>query len=123
VVPLSPAALAVLAELPKAGEFIFTTDGVRPISDFGHFKQKFDRVAPLPNWNLHDLRRTARSLMSRAKVPADIGERCLAHVIGGVQGTYDRWSYLDQKRDAFEKLAGLVERIVNPQSNVVTLRG
>jgi hypothetical protein len=61
--------------------------------------------------------------MSRAKVPADIGERCLAHVIGGVRGTYDRHAYLDEKRQAFEALAGLIQRIVDPQPNVVTLRG
>jgi hypothetical protein len=50
--------------------------------------------------------------MSRAGVNKDIAERCLAHAIGGVRGVYDRWSYLDQKRDAFEKLAALVGEIV-----------
>jgi hypothetical protein len=52
--------------------------------------------------------------MSRAKVDADIAERALGHVIFGVRAVYDRFDYFDQKRDAFEKLAALVEVILNP---------
>ncbi len=75
---------------------------------------------PPPNWTLHDLRRTARSLMSRAGVPSDHAERCLGHVIGGVRGVYDKYEYLPEKRRAFEALAALIERIVNPPAgNVV----
>lgn len=73
----------------------------------------------MPRWTLHDLRRTARSLMSRAKVPADHAERVLGHVIGGVRETYDRYEYLDEKRDALEKLAGLIELILKPPADNV----
>jgi hypothetical protein len=63
--------------------------------------------------------------MSRAGVASDHAERCLGHVIGGVRGVYDRHEYLEEKRLAFEALASLVDRIVNPsaQTNVVPLRG
>jgi integrase len=74
-------------------------------------------------WTLHDLRRTARSLMSRAGVPSDHAERSLGHVMLGVRGIYDRHEYLQEKRHAFEALAGQIEHIVNPQRNVVPLRG
>jgi integrase len=122
VVPLSAAALDVLAKRPNNGEFIFTMDGLRPLGSFGHFKAKLDQAVTLSKpWTLHDLRRTARSLMSRAGVSADIAERCLAHVIGGVRGVYDRHAYLEEKRAAFEKLAAEIERIVAPQPNVVTM--
>jgi hypothetical protein len=53
--------------------------------------------------------------MSRAKVPADIAERCLGHVMGGIRGVYDRFAYRDEKLAAFEALAGLIESIVSPQ--------
>jgi hypothetical protein len=39
-----------------------------------------------------------------------------------VRGIYDRFEYLDEKRNAYDKLAGLVERIVNPSDVVVPLR-
>ena len=68
----------------------------------------------MTGWTLHDLRRTARSLMSRAGVDADHAERCLGHVIGGVRGTYDRHAYYDEKKQAFEALAGQIDRILNP---------
>ena len=135
VIPLSDAAQAVLAAMPKIGKsgLVFTTDGKHPLSGFSKFKRAFDAKvlavlrerdpeATLPRWTLHDLRRTARSLMSRAGVQADHAERCLGHVIGGVRGTYDRHLYLAEKRHAFAALAALVERIVDPTAdNVVPL--
>ena len=82
--------------------------------------KKGAKVEPIPNWTLHDLRRTAKTLMARAGVRPDISERVLGHVIAGVEGTYDRHSYADEKRDALEKLAAMIERILNPTpANVV----
>ena len=73
-------------------------------------------------WTLHDLRRTAKTLMVRAGVRPDISERVLGHAIPGVEGIYDRHSYLAEKRDALEKLATVVERILNPTpANVLPL--
>src|SRR5262249_24526343 len=114
---------------------VFTTDGRRSLGGFSKFKRAFDadvlaelrkddpEAKALPRWTLHDLRRTARTLMSRAGVDPDTAERCLGHVIGGVRGTYDRHEYHDEKKRAFETLAALIERIVNPQPNVVPLKG
>jgi integrase len=59
----------------------------------------------MAHWTLHDLRHTARSLMSRAGVSADIAERVLGHKIPGVRGVYDRHEYATEKRDALERLA------------------
>jgi integrase len=134
VIPLSSAAKAVLAAVPKIGKggLVFTTDGKRPIGGFSKFKRAFDakvlaelrKQAPeaeLPRWTLHDLRRTARSLMSRAGVPSDYAECCLGHVLSGVRGTYDRHEYLAEKRRAFEALTSLIARIVSPADHVVAL--
>jgi integrase len=123
LIPLSPAAKTILDKLPRIGNagFVFTTDGKRPISGFSKFKRAFDNTCGVKGWTLHDLRRTARSLMSRAGVSSDHAERCLGHVIGGVRGVYDRHEFHDEKKRAFEALASLVERIVNPQANVVRL--
>jgi integrase len=120
--PLSKAALAVLAERKGLGEYVFSTNGKGPIRGFTQLKRAFDRALPLPRWTLHDLRRTARSLMSRAGVSKDHGERCLGHVIGGVRGVYDRHEYHREKALAFEALAGQINRIVNPRANVVGIR-
>jgi integrase len=75
----------------------------------------------MPPWTLHDLRRTARSLMSRAGISSDHAERALGHVIDGVRSVYDRHKYLAEKQRAFEALAALVEQILNPAPNVTQL--
>jgi integrase len=132
VIPLSGIAQAVLAAVPKIGKsgLVFTTDGKRAIRGFSKFKRAFDQKvlavlrerdpeATLPRWTLHDLRRTARSLMSRAGVPSDHAERCLGHVLPGVRGTYDRHGYVAEKRRAFAALAALVEHIASPRADNV----
>jgi dihydroxyacid dehydratase/phosphogluconate dehydratase len=85
-------------------------------------KAELDARAPIAPWTLHDLRRTARSLMSRAGVNRDIAERTLGHTIPGVEGVYDRHGYTDEKARALEALASLVDHIVNPRAdNVVPM--
>lgn len=118
LIPLSAAAQEVLSATPVIGKagWVFTTNGEVPISGFSKFKRQFDaRVQPtLPGWTTHDLRRTARTLLSRAGVDSDVAERCLGHTISGVRGVYDRHEYADEKRRAFELLAGEVKRILDP---------
>jgi len=137
-VPLSKAALALMEAQPKLDDcdFVFPSRAKTPYSGFGKSKAKLDKavfaasknqkngakVSPLPNWTLHDLRRTAKTLMVRTGVRPDISERVLGHVIAGVEGTYDRHSYADEKRDALEKLAAIIERILDPlPSNIEAL--
>jgi integrase len=121
--PLSRAALAVLAGLPRGdSELVFhATEGRPLVKSFADRKAKFDRACGVTGWTQHDLRRTARSLMSRAKVPLDHAERVLGHVIGGVRGVYDQHAYEPEILAAYESLAALVERIVHPQDNIVEL--
>jgi integrase len=121
---LIPLSAMALAELPKAnGEYVFSLKGEAPIGGFSRSKQRIDEETGVSDWVLHDLRRTARSLMSRAGVPTDHAERCLGHVIPGVRGVYDRHEYHREKALAFEALAAQIERIVRPQENVVPIKG
>jgi hypothetical protein len=122
--PLSRAALAVLAGLPRGGsdDLVFHVPEGRPLhKSFADRKLRFDEACGVQGWVLHDLRRTARSLMSRAKVPTDHAERALGHVIGGVRGVYDHYLYEQEILAAYEALAALIERIVHPRDNVVEL--
>jgi integrase len=122
VIPLSPAAQEIVASMPDRGPFVFSHDGTRELGNFTIRKEKFDKASGVTGWSIHDLRRTARSLMSRREtgITSDVAERCLGHTIGGVRGVYDRFEYLDEKRDAFESLAALIGRIIDPPSgNVV----
>jgi integrase len=112
--PLSAEARAVLPAKVDGCDYVFTTDGAKPLSGFTKFKLAFDKASGVTGWTLHDLRRTARSLMSRAGVPADHVERCLGHIMPGVHDVYDQYEYIEEKRDAFNKLAALIMEIINP---------
>lgn len=127
-VPLSRPAFAIVQAQPRTGALVFPSAVNTKFSGFATHKAALDRKVmernsgrPLAPWRLHDLRRTSRSLMSRAGVRPDIAERVLGHVIVGVEGVYDRHSYLDEKRAALETLAAMVDRILNPTSNVLPL--
>jgi integrase len=78
----------------------------------GVYKAQFDKLCGVTDWRVHDLRRTARSLMSRAGVQTEIAERVLGHAQGELIETYDRHSYEDEMAAALEKLAALIERLV-----------
>jgi integrase len=138
VIPLSTQAKALIGSKPDGfvdnSWFVFSTrGGKKPFGGFSKAKKALDaeiakirarEQRPLMSrWTLHDLRRTARSLMSSVKVPSDHAERVLGHVIGGVRETYDRYEYNDEKRDALAALAAKVESIlVPPADNVVAFR-
>jgi integrase len=123
--PLSKAARVLVESQPEIDgcPYIFTTSGKNAINSLSRDKRDFEDACGVTGWTLHDLRRTARSLMSRAGINSDHAERCLGHVIGGVRGTYDRHEYREEKRHAFEALAAQIERIVNPAPNIVPIRG
>jgi integrase len=122
--PLSQTAQELLAAQPKfaGGPYVFSVDGRRPISSFSKSKREFDAACGVTGWTLHDCRRTARSLLSRAGINSDHAEQCLGHVIPGVRGVYDRYAYRNEMQHAFEALASLITSIVYPQDNVRQLR-
>jgi integrase len=116
-------ALDVINAQPRfAGNpYVFAGRGAGHTNDIAADKAALDEVCSVSNWVLHDLRRCARSLMSRADVQPHVAERVLGHVVAGVEGIYDRHRYDDEKAAALAKLAALVERIVNPPTGDVVV--
>ena len=124
--PLPEAALAIIKAQPRyeSNPYVFAGRGGAHYSGYSKGKAALDAKVNVPGWRLHDLRRTARSLMSRAGVRPDIAERVLGHAIQGVEGIYDRHSYREDKAQALKALAGLIENILRPEAaKVARLRG
>jgi len=129
VVPLTDGLLALIGPRQKAG-FVFTSDGGKTsFKGFSKAKAALDAKLreirkgagrkAMEHFTFHDLRRCARSAMSRANVPSDHAERVLAHTIGGVRGVYDRHHFYDQKRDALQMLDAQIARILHPDDAVI----
>jgi integrase len=134
-VALAPLALEIIAGSKTTGECLFRTARDTPIRNFSGIKDDLDKAIldlqreagadakPLPHWTLHDLRRTARTNMSKVGISAEIAERCLAHLPPGIRGVYDLHDFLAEKRSAMERWGQHLAGIVDPssRSNVVQL--
>ena len=102
---------------------IFPSRGGNQLGGLAKYKRKLDRDSSTKGWVLHDLRRSARSLMARVGVRPDVAERVMGHAIAGVEGVYDRHQYKDEKADALKRLAQqIMDIVVPPPANVRKLR-
>ncbi|MEZ5536390.1 MAG: site-specific integrase [Thiolinea sp.] len=71
----------------------------------------------VPHFTVHDLRRTCRSLLSSEGVAGHVAERCLNHKLKGVEGIYDRYDYLDERREALQKITDKLSPIINQSAH------
>lgn len=123
IVPLTADVQALLGTVTRQGKYVITTTkGAKPFSNFSGAKRMLDAAIadlrgragdpPMAPWRFHDLRRTARTLMSRVGVASNHAERVLGHIIPGVEGVYDQHDWMPEKRDALNRLAAEVSRII-----------
>ncbi|MEM9148019.1 MAG: hypothetical protein AAGC57_17745 [Pseudomonadota bacterium] len=85
------------------------------LSGYGKYKRRLDAHLQLPNWTLHDLRRTFSSTLARLGTPIHITEKLLNHKSGtlsGVVGIYNRYSYLDEMREALMVYEAHIAKLV-----------
>lgn len=131
LVPLSAPAVAMLEDIPRLGEYVFTTDGRTHVADFAKSKSRLDQFiaakgGPIVPWRLHDLRRSAATHMVRLGVSTEIVGRVLNHAPQGVTAkVYALHSFAPEKRVALDKWAAELLRAVagKAAAKVVKLRG
>lgn len=122
VVPLSPPALDILRLAREAwpeGGAVFQTvkrNGERTTARRGlisGWKPELDASLQFAEpWRIHDLRRTMRSGLSLLAVPPHIAELVIGHAAGGIIRVYDQYDYVAEKRDALNRWAGHLLRVV-----------
>ncbi|HHQ6626002.1 TPA: tyrosine-type recombinase/integrase [Serratia fonticola] len=74
----------------------------------------------VPNYTIHDFRRTARTHLAALGVDPVVAERCLNHRIRGVEGIYNRHQYFDERKTALTQWAALLVALENGESYNVT---
>jgi integrase len=125
--PLSRQALAILQRQPKrkGRDFIFGI-GEAGFSGWSKSKERLDqdllaarrktnrKAKAIPDWRIHDLRRTCATGMAELGVQPHIIEAVLNHVSGhkgGVAGIYNRARYEGEMREALAKWADYIAQI------------
>jgi integrase len=142
VVHLSPLACEILQSVPRlGGDLVFPSRAGSLISSFSKPKQRLDEAmarqkrqasgdlkAEIGAWVLHDIRRTAATLMVRLGVASDVADRILNHAAGNRKGMvkdiYERHEFFKERKAALEALGRFVEGLVKARepANVVQLR-
>jgi integrase len=115
-------ALDILDKQPRVNEYVFPAihKGLsvldKPLNSFSQGKDELDRLLPddMPDWTLHDLRRTARTRMAGIGISDTIAERTLGHKLQGVMKVYNRHAYLDEKSEALQRLSDHIALVLNP---------
>lgn len=151
-VPLSDAALTILRAIPcRPGRDLLFGEGKGSFSAWSQSKSRLDaRIArlrtearlgrplsddeapdpdqdALPDWRIHDLRRTVVTGMNELRILPHVVEAVVNHVSGeakrGVAGRYNHAQYNPEKRQALDRWAEHVMALVAGEpSRVVPLR-
>lgn len=132
-IPLAPEVLNWLGKLkarPFGSEYVFPSRRAskkphmgadtlnRAITKlFGHEagkqKQPPNLMGDMPHFTVHDLRRTCRTLLAQQGTLGHVAERCLNHKLKGIEATYNRHDYFDERKTALKLLAKKVDEICN----------
>jgi integrase len=88
----------------------------RPISGYSKIKVHANQLTGFDDWRLHDLRRSAGTGMARLGIAVSTISRILNHKEGGVTKIYNRYGYLDEKRQALEAWGSKVESFTRAAS-------
>jgi integrase len=134
VIRLPKMAVTVIDAQPRlpGNPYVFPADkgNGKSFNSFSQRKNELDAMLPKHmrteegKWVLHDLRRTAKTRMSKIKVDRLHSELALGHEIKGVEGTYDRHDYFEEMSAALDRLAAHISEVLNPSpssGNVIPL--
>jgi integrase len=137
---LPPLALNIIQAQPKMPrtQYIFpAVSGSGHIAGWSSLKTAFDlRCSISPGWTIHDLRRTARTLMTKIRIESEskdangkkilvraidsqVAEMIMGHAPSGVHGTYDRHDHIPEMGEALIHLADHIARLTDPKKVVM----
>lgn len=143
-IPLNALAIEELRSLAVARKgLVFTTTGKTGISGFSKMKKTLDgkmlvilrdraakrgekpETVDLPEWRLHDLRRTGTTNLQALGIPVEVTEAILNHISGttaGVAGVYNLYRYDAEKRIALDKWSKQLSFLVRSHHAQSSLR-
>ena len=97
------------------GEYLLSTGrvGDKPINGFSKAKAQIDRLSGVTDWRWHDLRAAVATNLAKLGYDRFLIKRVLNHKDTGVTAIYDRYTYINEKREALQKWADRLDDIVS----------
>lgn len=112
---LTPPALALAKPKMNRDRLFGENPDGEGFSGWSRAKRRLDDDSATSDWTVHDLRRTVATRMNGLGLPPHVVEVCLNHIDGaraGVAGTYNRYDYGKEIREAWLKWARELQRII-----------
>lgn len=125
-----------LARLSEAGGYLFPSrNGDKPIdqkvlgvdvyaasgrSTAATYKSR--KVCPVKDWAPHDLRRTARTLLSDLGCPYEVGEAILAHRLPGVAGDYNKARHMQARVEWLTRLGEFLDGLMEAKASLTLVK-
>ena len=132
-VPLTKPVMNILSRIPKESDWVFPGKRDKEVAYIVVYYEFKKAVKDIPDFNMHDIRRTSGTLITGGGIPRLVMYRAQNHVEGGIGKVYDRHSYDNEKLEALELVADRLREIIGPEfdstpkpvpksAKVVTLR-
>ncbi|SFU80604.1 tyrosine-type recombinase/integrase [Xenorhabdus koppenhoeferi] len=83
-------------------------------------KVRYVLPSNIPNFTIHDFRRTARTHLAALGVDPFVAERCLNHRIKGVEGIYNKHDYFDERKAALAQWCDLLATLEKGEDYNIT---
>ena len=115
LVPLSKQASNIIKiTINDDNDYLFTSGriGDKPINGFSKAKANLNKISKVRNWKFHDIRRTVATNLSKMGYNRMLIKRILNHADGDVTAIYDRYQYINEKREALQSWADKLDEIV-----------
>jgi len=82
------------------------------VNGYSKAKVQLDRLSDVTDWKFHDIRRTVATNLSKLGVDRFLLQKIVNHSDSGVTAIYDRYSYIEEKREALQKWADKLDEII-----------
>ena len=114
LVPLSKQATSIIRNtVNEENDYLFTSGriGDKPINGFSKAKANLNKLSKVSDWKFHDIRRTVATNLSKMGYNRMLIKRILNHADGDVTAIYDRYQYINEKREALQSWADKLDEI------------
>ncbi|MDE9534785.1 tyrosine-type recombinase/integrase [Xenorhabdus bovienii] len=120
--PITPIAKELIEQAKKinlGGSYLFVVSNGKPFSRGSYTnivntlnKKMANNLSDYTHWSIHDLRRTMRTGVSELTSP-HVAEIMIGHKLPGVWQVYDKHTYLNEQREAYERWWDKLTKIVS----------